>query len=191
MGNLAYKYDEIPYEILDGVKIYMLARPSTNHNTVILNLSMIFGPFLKNKKCKAFFDGVDVYLTENDIVIPDFMVVCNRNIINKKGIYGAPDLIVEVLSPGTEKNDRGYKKNLYQQCGVKEYWIIDSEKRSIEVYLLTDGQYELKDVYIIYPDYELESMTEEEKGQIITKFKTSLYDDLIVSLDDVFDDMLF
>ena len=79
--------------------------------------------------------------------------------------------------------------NLYQQCGVKEYWIIDPDKRSIEVYLLKDGRYEMKDIYSLYPDYELEDMTDEEKSEIITKFKTSLYDDLIISLDDVFENV--
>ena len=189
MGNLAYKYDEIPYEILDGKIFCMSPRPATNHNIVKDNLSWIFGNYLRGKKCMPFSDGEDVHLTENDIVIPDYMIICDRNIIKRDGIYGVPDLIIEILSPSTAKNDKGYKKDLYQKCGVKEYWIIDADSRSVDVYLLENNQYVLKDVYIIYPDYMLEKMTDEEKGEIITKFKTSLYDDLIISLDDIFENV--
>ena len=78
----------------------------------------------------------DVHLSENDCVIPDVMIVCNSDIIKDNAIYGAPDLIVEVLSPGTEKRDRGYKKDLYERCGVREYWIVDPVSLTVEVYLL-------------------------------------------------------
>lgn len=64
------------------------------------------------------------------------MVVCNKDIIKKDGVHGVPDLIVEVISPSTAKKDKGYKKDLYETCGVKEYWLVDTDNRSIEVYLL-------------------------------------------------------
>ena len=185
MENLAYqnKY----YEVLDGKIFYMSPRPAIDHNRVINNISTIFSVFLKGKKCVPFCDGVDVFLTEKDTVIPDFMVVCNRDIIKVDGIYGVPNLIVEVLSPSTAKNDRGYKKDLYERVGVSEYWIVDTSNHSVEIYLLQDGKYILSNMYGLYPDYVIAKMTEEEKAEMKTEFTTSLYgNDLIIKLEDVF-----
>ena len=132
--NLAYQ--EAPrMELLNG-KIVMMSSPSVNHNIISFNIARIFSDYLAGKNCMAFHDGVDVYLTNQDRVIPDAMIVCNKNIIQMDGVHGAPDLIVEVLSPSTSKNDRGYKRDLYEKSGVKEYWIIDPLTRSIEAYLL-------------------------------------------------------
>ena len=119
MGNLAFQED-IWEEILNGKIIAMSPRPSVNHNIVMTNIYNIFTNYLEGNTCEAFTGGIDVHLTEKDTVIPDVMIVCNKEIIKKDGIYGAPDLIVEVLSPGTAKNDRGYKRDLYGKCGVKE-----------------------------------------------------------------------
>lgn len=109
-GNLAYQ--EEPREELLGGRIYMMSSPTVNHSQIASNIYYAFRSYLKGKTCRPFNDGVDVYLTENDRVIPDAMIVCNKNIIRLDGIHGAPDLIVEVLSPGTAKNDRGYKKSV-------------------------------------------------------------------------------
>ena len=136
-NNLAYQAE--PWEEkLNGQIILMSPRPSVNHNQLIGNIYHIFRSYLKGKACKAFTDGVDVFLTDKDNVIPDAMIVCNKDIIKPDGIHGAPDLVVEVLSPSTAKNDRGYKKDLYEAAGVKEYWIVDPTMRSIEAYLLSD-----------------------------------------------------
>ena len=189
MDNLAYNNDNLDYEILNGEIIYMTPRPVPNHNTVIVNLSIIFGNYLRGKKCKMFSDGVDVYLDEKNNVIPDLLIACSRDIIKSNGIYGAPDLIVEVLSPSTATNDKGYKKDLYEKFRVKEYWIVDILSKSIDVYLLKDEKYTLDFVYSIYPDYILEKMTDDDKKRVQTKFKTSLFDDLIIDLEDVFYDI--
>ncbi len=189
MGNLAYRNEEIRTELLNGQIVNMSPRPTVNHNRVTGNIYRIFGNFLTRKTCTVFVDGVDVFLTEKDRVIPDVMIVSNKDIVKKNGIYGSPDLMVEVLSPSTAKNDKGYKKQLYERCGIKEYWIVDPENRSIEVYWLKDGQYILKDVYSIFPDYLLEKMTEEEIGEIATEFQTSLFPDLTILLEDVFENL--
>lgn len=102
------------YEIIDGKIIMMSPRPVVNHNTIIVNLSIIFGNYLDGKKCINLSDGVDMHLDENNTVIPDSMIICNRDIIKRDGIYGAPDLIVEVLSLSTARRDRSVKKNLYE-----------------------------------------------------------------------------
>lgn len=181
--------DELWTELLNGKLTFMSPRPSVPHNSIITNITTIFRNYLKGKTCKVFSDGVDVYLTKKDRVIPDVMIVCNRDIIKTDGIYGKPNLIVEVLSPSTAKNDKGYKKSLYEKCEVGEYWIVDIDSKSIEVYILKDGAYQLDNLYNIYPDYLLEKMTDEEKSQIATEFKTSLYEDMIIRLDDVFEDI--
>lgn len=77
----------------------MSPRPAVNHNRVITNISRIFSTYLRTKRCESFSDGIGVHLAEKNIMIPD--VVCNRDIIKSNGIYGAPDLVVEVLSPST------------------------------------------------------------------------------------------
>ncbi len=189
MGNLAYRNEEIRTELLNSKIVNMTPRPAVNHNIVISNINHIFKTFLKGKNCTTFIDGVDVFLTKDDRVIPDVTIVCNKDIVKKNGIYGSPDLMVEVLSPGTAKNDRGYKKDLYERCGIKEYWIVDTESRSIEVYWLKDGQYVLEDVYSIFPDYLLEKMTEKEKEEVAKEFKTFLFPDLTISLEDVFENL--
>ena len=178
------------YEILDG-KMYNMARPSISHNIAGGNIFRMFGNFLKGKKCRAFMDGASVYLSEKDRAVPDVMIVCNRDIIKKNGIYGAPDLIVEVLSRTTAKNDLNYKKNLYEKSGVKEYWIVSAEERFIQVYVLKDAKYELSDIYQSFRDEDLSDLTDDEKAAIIYEFKTSLdgFEDLIINVEEVFENV--
>ena len=184
-GNLAYQ--EQPREELLNGKIYMMSSPTVNHSQIASNIYYAFRSYLKGKTCRAFNDGVDVYLTEKDRVIPDAMIVCNKNNIKLDGSHGAPDLVVEVLSPGTAKNDKGYKKDLYEKSGVKEYWIIDPVPRSIEVYLLTDGKFALDEVYALYP--EGLSVTEKEREETKKEIQVSLYNDFCISLEEIFKDL--
>ncbi|GHU55525.1 hypothetical protein AGMMS49975_17440 [Clostridia bacterium] len=190
MGNLAEEYfDERPYEILDG-EIFYMACPTIAHNRVKGNIYNIFKNFLKGKRCEVFPDPTSIFFSKKDVVIPDVMVVCDNNIIKRNGIHGAPDLVVEVLSPSTGKNDKSYKKFLYEKHGVKEYWIVNANDPSVEVYLLRDGVYELDNIYYLYPDYTLENMTDEEKAKIETEFTTSLYgDELKIQIADVFENV--
>lgn len=181
-GNLAYQ-EELREELLNG-KIVMMSSPSVNHNRVAANIFFAFRGYLKGKTCETFIDGVDVYITGEDRVIPDVMIVCNKNIIQPDGIHGAPDLIVEVLSPSTAKNDRGYKKDLYEKCGVKEYWIVDPTLRSIETYLLSDGKYKLDGFYGIFPNAL--GITEKERAESKKEIPVSLYDDFCIPLEEIF-----
>lgn len=130
--------------------------------------------------------GTDLYLSEHDRFIPDMMIVCDRDKIKSDGVHGAPDLVVEVLSPSTTSRDRGYKKDLYARCGVREYWIVSPSEKSVEVYQLKDADLALYDVYSVYPDWMLKKMKEEERAAVVTQFQCSLYDDLDISLDDIF-----
>lgn len=188
-GNLAYQ-EEIREELLNGKIVAMSPRPSTNHSRIASNIFLLFANYLRGHKCSPFVDGVDVYLTEDDTVIPDMMIVCDPEKIKGDGIHGAPDLVVEVLSPSTANRDRGYKKDLYARCGVQEYWIVSPTEKSVEVYHLDGSDLTLHDVYSVYPDWMLKKMKEDEREAVITRFKCSLYDDLEIALDDVFSGLL-
>lgn len=178
-------------ELLDGKIFNMSPRPATNHTIVSANIFRIFGNYLESNTCQAFSDGHDVFLGENDRIVPDMMVICNPSIIKGDGIYGAPNLIVEVLSPSTAKNDRGYKMQLYARFGIGEYWIVDPINKTIEIYLLTDGVYSIEAVYSIYPDYVIKKMSAEEREQeLISEFQSKLFPDLTIRLDDVFAKMI-
>lgn len=185
-GNLACQ-EEPREELLDG-KIYMMSSPTVNHSQISSNIYYAFRSFLKGKTCRPFNDGVDVYLTENDRVIPDAMIVCDKNIIKLDGIHGTPDLIVEVLSPGTAKNDKGYKKNLYEKSGVKEYWIVDPVSRSIEAYLLADGGFVLDEIYALYPVGS--GVTDKEREESKKEIPISFYGNVRISLEEIFQNML-
>ena len=186
-NNAAYQ-EEVWTEIIDGKVIAMSPRPSINHHRVAFNIAKIFSEFLKGTNCHSFGDGVNLFLTDKNQFIPDGMIVCDPDKVKRDGVHGVPDLVIEVLSPSTARYDRGYKKDTYESAGVREYWIVEPEAKSLEVYLLKDGKFVLDNVYSIYPDYLLEKMSDEEKAAIPTEFCCSLYDDLAVTLEDVFAD---
>lgn len=184
-SNLAYQED-IREELINGTLVAMSPSPTVNHNRVTGNIYRIFSNYLKGRQCEPFGDGVDLYLTDDDVYVPDFMVVCDPDKVKMDGVHGAPDLVVEVLSPSTAKNDRGRKKDVYEVCGVREYWIISPGDRTLEQYLLEDGQFVLHEVYTLHPDWALEKMSEKERAAVVTEFQCSLYDDLTISLEDIF-----
>ena len=91
--SLAYQDDQRT-ELINGQIIAMAPRPLTNHNLIAWNIYSIFSFFLKGKSCTPFADGADLHLTEDDVFVPDMMVVCDRDKIKRDGVYGAPDLVV-------------------------------------------------------------------------------------------------
>lgn len=187
--NLAYR-DDLREELINGKVVAMSPRPSFNHNRIASNVYWVFENYLRGKRCTAVADGTDLYLTEQDRFVPDMMVVCNRDKIQHDGVHGAPDLVVEVLSPSTLRNDRGHKRDVYARCGVREYWIINPADKSVEIYRLDGSGFVLHDIYAIHPDWELRQMTDEERAALVTQFKCSLFDDLEISLDDIFSGLL-
>lgn len=165
-SNLALKQEEIKctyadmlkiddgnrYELIDG-DLYLMASPSTLHQEIILEIAHQLKTFLKGKKCRAFIAPLDVKLSgqEDDkeifVVQPDIMIVCDPNKIKEKNILGAPDVVMEVLSPSNASHDRLIKLNLYQKFGVKEYWMISLEDKLISVYSLNEhGIYTISEV---------------------------------------------
>ncbi len=188
-SNLAYR-EEFREELIGGKVTAMSPRPMYNHNHIAFNIAVLFSNYLRGKPCTAIPDGTDLYLTEEDRFVPDVMVVCDRDKIRRDGVHGAPDLVVEVLSPSTMRNDRMRKKKVYQACGVREYWLVDPENRTIEQYLLQDGKLELNMVYASCRDDELERMSEQEKAELETHFQCSLYSDFDIALEDIFSGLL-
>ena len=192
-SNLAYKdgwIDPPREELIDGKVVAMSPSPIFNHNHIVFNIAVLFQSYLRGKCCTVIPDGTDLYLSEKDRFIPDMMVVCDRDKIQRDGVHGAPDLVVEVLSPSTAKNDRLHKKAVYGTCGVREYWLVDPENRTIEQYLPQDGRLELNTVHVSYAEGDLERMTEEERSAVETHFQCSLYDDFDISLDEIFSGLL-
>lgn len=186
-SNLAYKaFETERWSEMIGGKIVMMSPASLNHNRVVTNITRIFGNHLTDRTCEVFTDGAPVYLTDEDYYIPDVMIVCDPSKAKPDGVHGAPDLVVEVLSPGTLKYDRGRKKDIYEKCGVREYWIVDPANKTVEQYLLQDGKFVLHNSYAILPDWMLKRMVPEDQAAASTEFKCSLYDDLVIRLEDVF-----
>jgi len=157
------------YEIIGGKK-FMAPAPNPTHGGVIMRLGMIIGSFLdENDGGYVFSDNTDFHFPDGTTLKPDLSVVTEKNsaIIDWfRGIYGVPDMVVEVLSKSTRKNDLTIKKDIYEAQGVGEYWIIDPYMKVISVYLLRDGKYYLDDEYILFYDKELELLTDEEKAEI-------------------------
>ena len=185
-SNLAYR-EEFREELIGGKFVAMSPSPAINHNRVIGNIYRIFAHHLNGRRCEPFADGVDVYLTEEDRFIPDMMVVCDPDKVKADGVYGAPDLVVEVLSPSTAQYDRGRKMKVYAQCGVREYWIVSPGDRTVEQYLPEGGQFVLNATYGLELEAILNKMSQKERDSIPTEFKCSLFDDLTIQVADIFE----
>jgi len=127
------------YELLNG-DIVMVPAPTTIHQFIAANLEFILQNFVRAHDLGfVLFSPIDVVFgqgNDREVVQPDLLYVSHprRAIITEEEIQGAPDLIAEILSPGTETRDRGYKKHLYGRYGVQEYWIVDPVLRTVEVY---------------------------------------------------------
>jgi len=108
-------------------------------------LHLQIGLFLKGKKCKVIMAPLDVRLNadtlDDTVVQPDIVVICNHKKITKSGCAGVPDMLVEILSPSTARYDRITKFNTYLKAGVREYWVIDPETKTLAVHLLTNSNY--------------------------------------------------
>lgn len=185
--NESAAYTEDRWEELIGGRIVAMSpRPSIHHHFISANIYTIFDRYLRGKKCTPFGDGVDLFLSEDEQYIPDGMIVCDPGKIEANGVHGAPDLVVEVLSPSSVGADRGHKKNVYERFGVREYWIVSPSEKTVEQYLLQDGAFVMHQTYAVYPDWMLEKMKPEARAALVTSFKCSLFEDLTIRLEDVF-----
>ena len=181
--NLAYEFEEGRLSEIIGGKVVMMASPSLNHNRVAGNIYNLFSNYLQDRPCEPFQDGASLFLEEGaEEYRPDMMVVCDPEKCQLDGVHGAPDFVLEVLSPGTMRNDRGRKKDMYEKHGVREYWIVSPA----EQYVFEDGRFVLRGAYSRYPAFMLKRMTDREKAELAAEFPCALFDDLTVRLDAVF-----
>jgi len=129
---------DLRYEYIDG-EVYLLASPAYNHQVCVSELFVIFYNWFKGKKCRPLTSPFDVTLIKSkgniNVVQPDIIVICDTDKIDASGKYqGVPALVVEVLSRATRTKDMVKKLDLYMQSGVKEYWMVDPDKKEVSVY---------------------------------------------------------
>jgi Uma2 family endonuclease len=131
-------------EIING-ELYVTPSPVNYHQKILFNLTLAMGKFLEdNPLGELRFAPLDVILSEHDVLEPDLLLVLNdHKDILQDWVRGAPDLVIEILSPTTEARDRGIKLKAYARYGVQEYWIVDPIAQVIEVYRLTAEGYHL------------------------------------------------
>ena len=159
--------DDQRYEIIDG-NLLMAPAPDTWHQSWIGALFIILDRHVRSRNLgKVFLSPVDVVLNSENSVQPDLVFVSSANlgIVQRRGIFGTPGLLVEMVSVSSMRRDRYEKKELYARFGVKEYWIGDPANKALEILTLKDGNYELHCVA-------------EEKGKLTSLVLTGLEFDL-------------
>lgn len=146
---LKWTFDE-RLELIKGY-IFEMNQPLEIHQRILGRVGSVIYNYLKGKTCISYFAPFDVRLIQNSIndndiitvVQPDICVICDLQKIDKKGCLGAPDIVVEILSPGNNKTELQNKYEVYEEAGVKEYWIIQPEEKTFFKYVLDEsGQYQ-------------------------------------------------
>ncbi|SDX92881.1 Uma2 family endonuclease [Thermoactinomyces sp. DSM 45892] len=138
------------WELIDG-KPVLLARPSQRHQDILLNIASALKNHLKGKTCKVRMDSdVNLFGKEDDeiryIVAPDLYVSCDLRKDDGQKHNGAPDLVIEILSTNYMK-DRWRNYQLYEQAGVREFWVVDQYRNTVDIFVLKDGEFKLQGVY--------------------------------------------
>ncbi len=126
------------YQLLDGEMI-LAPSPTQTHQRLLANLYRLVFAFVAEAELgRVWFGPLDVVLSNHDVAQPDLMFISNEraSVITEANIQGAPDLVVEILSPSTAEYDQGYKRALYARHGVKEYWLVDPDAETVEVLAL-------------------------------------------------------
>jgi Uma2 family endonuclease len=133
-------------EIIEG-ELFMMSPPVRKHQGLVMEISRQISNFLKGKPCKVYPAPFGVRLhpredhRDKTVLEPDLSVICDSSKLDDRGCNGAPDLIIEILSPSTSTKDKVRKYNLYLDAGVREYWIVDPDTESAQVYVLENGRY--------------------------------------------------
>lgn len=146
MDYFHWKFKE-RVELFRGKVFKMSPAPNTNHQKILLNIGTELGNHFRRQSCQAFLAPFDVRLfplksgKDQTVVQPDACVICDEKKLDKQGCLGAPDFVVEIMSPGHSKHEMKTKFQLYEEAGVKEYWIIEPSNKTILVYILTEGKF--------------------------------------------------
>ena len=147
--------EDVRYELYNGFPV-ALASPSRRHQEISGELFGQLRDFLKGRPCRVYAAPLDVlpFASRADapsevrtVLQPDLMVVCDRDKLDDRGICGAPDLVVEITSKNTKLYDRKIKMSLYESAGVREYWLIAPDSKTLEIYALQDGRYQSGEEY--------------------------------------------
>lgn len=170
---LLWKFKE-RIELFKGKIFKMSPAPARIHQDILRNINRKFDQFFFQKSCKVYFAPFDVRFPSSNgdiftVLQPDLCVICDLTKLDDKGCLGAPDLIVEILSPGNAKKEMDYKFSIYEEAGVLEYWMVHPTEKSIQVFVLQNG------IYI-----GLKPVTE---GEIIT---SKTFPELSFSTDEIF-----
>jgi Uma2 family endonuclease len=175
------QWDEGRWELIDGEVWDMTPAPSRVHQEIAGDIFYRIYDYLKNRDCKAYIAPFDVSLPDTDtageyetftVVQPDISVICDLNKLNDRGCKGAPDLVVEILSPSTAAKDLKVKRALYEKHGVKEYWLVHPTDKVVMVYVLHDDNH-----------YHKAEIFDREDT-----LNTSLFEDFEINLSDIFSD---
>lgn len=153
-------------ELIDG-QIYYMAPPNTKHQMLVMDLSYQVQSYIKknNGVCKVLPAPFAVFLSQNDknYVEPDISVICDQNKITEKGCVGAPDWIIEVVSPSSKQMDYYKKLFKYRTAGVREYWVVDSDREITTIY-----------------NFEKDTMNEYSFKELVP---VGIYDDLAIKIE--------
>ena len=152
---LQFTMDEM-VEIIKGKIFRMSPAPSSFHQSISRNICGLFYNFFHRKQCQFFVAPFDVilpvkgkdFMQSDRVVQPDIVVICDPSKIKEKGCFGAPDIIIEILSPHTTKKDVQDKFDLYEESGVKEYWIVEPKNQTVEVFVLENEKYRRIQTYV-------------------------------------------
>ncbi|MGX2974598.1 Uma2 family endonuclease [Ursidibacter arcticus] len=133
-------------EIIKGKILAMSPAPNRLHQRISMKLTLQLANVFDNHQCQLYVAPFDVRFPDENgniktVVQPDLCVICDPNKLDEQGCIGAPDLIIEILSPGNSKREMKDKYELYQEQGVSEYWVVRPEERNIHIYLLENGRY--------------------------------------------------
>ncbi len=149
---VALKDNYMKTEKINGTIYNEFPSGGFDHCMINGNIHSIVRRQLRNSVCVASVENLDLYLSDDEYVIPDIMIICDRKKIKKNRYHGVPKFIVETLSPATAFKDRTIKKEKYARLGVDEYWIVSPKEQSVEVYYLKDQEYDLVASYILEED---------------------------------------
>ena len=147
--------EDTRYELIDGEAFLMSPAPLVEHQEVAGEVYRQLANQLDGKPCRPFIAPVDVRLPRKDetdaaidtVVQPDVLVVCDPSKIDRRGVRGAPDWLLEVLSPSTAAHDQIAKRRTYERAGVREFWLVHPGDRTLTVYVLDNGQYGRPEIY--------------------------------------------
>jgi len=159
--------ENAPYQLIDG-ELVMSPAPTRNHQQIAKNIFRKLDRFVEiSKMGEVYFAPLDVLFGDTETFQPDIIYISkeNKSLMKEENIIGAPDLIVEILSPSTAYYDLKHKKNIYELSGVKEYWIVDPMEKTVEIFFNENKKYTLIGNY---------SKTETCKSKLLTGFEISL-----------------